>query len=165
MGPEEPVAEPEPVAETTPEPQPEPVAESEPAPKPTPAPEPVAETTPEPTPAPEAEEAPEPVAEAEAPESEEAEAEQSLGEMNANEPTPAEDQGGVVREGNYDKPETLGPALDGVDTLLLISSSEVGQRARAELERFFGVRIYLDLLVKVDPRWFTRERALSELGL
>ncbi|OZC01207.1 SDR family oxidoreductase [Rubricoccus marinus] len=40
------------------------------------------------------------------------------------------DQGVVVREGNYDKPETLGPALDGVDTLLLISSSEVGQRAR-----------------------------------
>ena len=40
------------------------------------------------------------------------------------------DQGVVVREGNYDTPETLGPALDGVDTLLLISSSEVGQRAR-----------------------------------
>lgn len=40
------------------------------------------------------------------------------------------DQGVVVREGNYDKPETLGSALDGVDTLLLISSSEVGQRAR-----------------------------------
>lgn len=40
------------------------------------------------------------------------------------------DQGVVVREGDYDTPDTLGPALDGVDTLLLISSSEVGQRAR-----------------------------------
>lgn len=42
---------------------------------------------------------------------------------------------------------------------------EIGKRARGELERFLGVRVYLDLHVKVDPRWFTREGALSELGL
>lgn len=42
---------------------------------------------------------------------------------------------------------------------------EIGKRARTELERFFGVRVYLDLIVKVDARWFTKERALSELGL
>ncbi|MDG2304699.1 MAG: GTPase Era [Candidatus Binatia bacterium] len=42
---------------------------------------------------------------------------------------------------------------------------EIGMRARLELERFLGVRVYLDLHVKVDARWFTRERALSELGL
>ncbi len=35
-----------------------------------------------------------------------------------------------VREADYDRPETLAAALDGVDTLLLISSSAVGQRAR-----------------------------------
>ncbi|RUT31103.1 SDR family oxidoreductase [Arsenicitalea aurantiaca] len=35
----------------------------------------------------------------------------------------------AVREADYTRPETLGPALEGVDTLLLISSSEVGQRA------------------------------------
>jgi len=34
-----------------------------------------------------------------------------------------------VREANYDKPETLNRALSGVDTLLLISASEVGKRA------------------------------------
>ena len=42
----------------------------------------------------------------------------------------AADLGVPVREADYDRPETLAPALDGVDTLLLISSSEMGQRAR-----------------------------------
>ena len=37
--------------------------------------------------------------------------------------------GAAAREADYDKPETLERALDGVDTLLLISSSEVGKRA------------------------------------
>ncbi len=42
---------------------------------------------------------------------------------------------------------------------------EIGRRARGELQRFFGVRVYLDLHVKADPRWFAKEGALSELGL
>jgi len=33
-----------------------------------------------------------------------------------------------VRQGDYSRPETLGPALAGTDVLVLISSSEVGQR-------------------------------------
>ncbi len=33
-----------------------------------------------------------------------------------------------VREADYSRPETLSNALNGIDTLLLISSSEVGQR-------------------------------------
>jgi len=37
-------------------------------------------------------------------------------------------QGLQVRQADYDQPDTLGPALEGVDRLLLISSSEVGQR-------------------------------------
>lgn len=36
----------------------------------------------------------------------------------------------TVREGDYNRPETLGSALAGVDRLLLISGSEVGQRLR-----------------------------------
>ncbi|MEI9973377.1 MAG: SDR family oxidoreductase [Ignavibacteriota bacterium] len=40
----------------------------------------------------------------------------------------AADLGVTVREADYTKPETLDKALHGVDTLLLISSSEVGQR-------------------------------------
>ncbi|NDK54880.1 SDR family oxidoreductase [Pontibacter fetidus] len=39
------------------------------------------------------------------------------------------DLGVTVREADYTKPETLNKALEGIDTLLLISSSEVGQRA------------------------------------
>lgn len=35
-----------------------------------------------------------------------------------------------AREADYDKPETLQRALQGIDTLLLISGSEVGKRAR-----------------------------------
>ena len=44
-------------------------------------------------------------------------------------PQKAEDLGVEVREADYTKPETLSSALQGIDTLLLISSSEVGQRA------------------------------------
>lgn len=47
----------------------------------------------------------------------------------ARNPDKAGDLGVAVREADYARPETLGPALEGVDTLLLISSSEIGQRA------------------------------------
>lgn len=43
-------------------------------------------------------------------------------------PEKAADLGVAAREADYDKPETIGPALAGVDTLLLISGSEVGAR-------------------------------------
>jgi uncharacterized protein YbjT (DUF2867 family) len=35
----------------------------------------------------------------------------------------------TVREADYGKPETLDRALAGIDTLLLISSNEIGRRA------------------------------------
>jgi len=38
------------------------------------------------------------------------------------------EQGVQVRVGNYDEPDTLTSALSGVDTLLLVSGSEVGRR-------------------------------------
>ena len=41
----------------------------------------------------------------------------------------AADLGTVTRVADYDRPETLGPALAGVETLLLISGSEMGKRA------------------------------------
>lgn len=44
-------------------------------------------------------------------------------------PAKASDLGVTARAFDYTKPEQLAPALAGVDTLLLISSSEVGQRA------------------------------------
>lgn len=46
-------------------------------------------------------------------------------------PTKAADlaeRGVIVRRGDYDQPDTLTTALAGVDTLLLISGSELGQR-------------------------------------
>jgi NAD(P)H dehydrogenase (quinone) len=47
----------------------------------------------------------------------------------ARKPEKAADLGVAVREADYDRPETLGRALADVDTLLLISSNEVGKRA------------------------------------
>ena len=44
-------------------------------------------------------------------------------------PAKATDLGVETRKADYDEPETLSQALAGIDTLLLISSSEVGQRA------------------------------------
>lgn len=38
------------------------------------------------------------------------------------------ERGVEVRHGDYDRPETLGPALAGVERLLLISGSEIGRR-------------------------------------
>ena len=46
----------------------------------------------------------------------------------ARSPEKAADLGAEVRPFDYDKVETLAPALAGVDTLLLISASEVGRR-------------------------------------
>ena len=43
-------------------------------------------------------------------------------------PAKAGDLGIAVREADYDRPQTLGPALRGIDTLLLISASEIGKR-------------------------------------
>jgi GTP-binding protein Era len=41
---------------------------------------------------------------------------------------------------------------------------QIGTAARAELERFIGGRIYLDLWVKVKPSWRDRTAQLRELG-
>lgn len=44
-------------------------------------------------------------------------------------PAKAADLGIAAREADYTKPETLDAAFKGIDTLLLISSNDVGQRA------------------------------------
>lgn len=41
---------------------------------------------------------------------------------------------------------------------------QVGQIARAELERFVGGKVYLDLWVKVKPKWRDKDARLRELG-
>lgn len=55
-------------------------------------------------------------------------------------------RGVQVREADYGQPETLGPAFQGAEKVLLISSSEVGQRAKqhqavVEAARKAGVRL------------------------
>jgi GTP-binding protein Era len=42
---------------------------------------------------------------------------------------------------------------------------KIGTAAREELERFFGVHVFLDLHVRVKTEWREDERALSEMGI
>jgi GTP-binding protein Era len=42
---------------------------------------------------------------------------------------------------------------------------EIGQRARLELEALLGVRVFLQLFVRVEPGWARNARRLEELGL
>lgn len=75
-----------------------------------------------------------------------------------------------VRQADYDKPETLPKALEGVDTLLLISANEVGRRVpqhRAVIDaaRQAGVRLlaYTSLLhADVSPLGLAVEHRETE---
>ena len=42
---------------------------------------------------------------------------------------------------------------------------EIGQRAREELEKIFGCRIFLELFIRVDANWTQNPNLLSEMGL
>jgi GTP-binding protein Era len=42
---------------------------------------------------------------------------------------------------------------------------EIGRRARLELEGLFGVKVFLELFVRVEPGWTRNPRRLKELGL
>jgi NAD(P)H dehydrogenase (quinone) len=66
------------------------------------------------------------------------------------------ERGVTVREGDYDRPETLAAALAGVDRLLLVSGNAVGQRVRqhgavVEAARSAGVqRIAYTSILRAD---------------
>lgn len=74
----------------------------------------------------------------------------------ARSPEKAADLGVAARVFDYDRPETLSAALAGVDTLLLISSSEVGKReaqhtAVVEAAKQAGIgRIVYTSLLRAD---------------
>ena len=42
---------------------------------------------------------------------------------------------------------------------------EIGARARPEIEELLGHPVFLELLVKVRPRWRRDERMLERLGI
>jgi GTPase Era involved in 16S rRNA processing len=41
----------------------------------------------------------------------------------------------------------------------------IGTAARLEIQKFFGTRVFLDLMVKVAPEWRENERVLDDLGI
>ncbi len=91
----------------------------------------------------------------------------------ARDPKKAAELNVAVRQADYAKPETLAPALAGVDTLLLISSSEVGQRAVQhrnviEVAKGAGVKriIYTSLLhADTTPLGLADEHRTTEAAL
>ena len=42
---------------------------------------------------------------------------------------------------------------------------EIGSAARLDLEKFFGVKVFLDLRVKVNADWRNNHRALDDIGV
>ena len=42
---------------------------------------------------------------------------------------------------------------------------EIGTRARPEIEQLLGHKVFLELQVKVRPKWRRDERVLERLGL
>ncbi|GAB3172927.1 SDR family oxidoreductase [Myceligenerans halotolerans] len=88
------------------------------------------------------------------------------------------ERGVQVREGDYDRPETLNAALAGVDRLLLVSGSEIGRRvpqhtAVIEAAKAGGVgRILYTSVLKagatgnpVAPEHVETEKALRASGI
>jgi NAD(P)H dehydrogenase (quinone) len=83
-----------------------------------------------------------------------------------------------AREANYDHPETLETALNGIETLLLISSSEIGKRATQHQNvinaaKKSGVKriVYTSLLhadktsISLATEHIATEAALKESGI
>ena len=96
----------------------------------------------------------------------------------ARTPARAADLGVEVREADYNRPETLDQALTGVDSLLLIPGSEVGQRVEQhrnviEAARKAGVKrvTYTSLLhadrstLGLAPEHVATEEILQDSGL
>ena len=82
-------------------------------------------------------------------------------------------RGVQVRQADYSRPETLGPAFAGADKLLLISSSEIGQRAKQhqtviDAAKATGVQLiaYTSLLhADVSPLGLAVEHRQTEAAL
>lgn len=91
----------------------------------------------------------------------------------ARDPAKAADLGVPARRADYARPETLAPALAGVDTLLLISSSEIGQRIQQhqnviDAAKAAGVKriVYTSLLhADISPLSLAGEHLATEAAL
>ena len=63
----------------------------------------------------------------------------------------------IFVENDSQKPIIIGRAGDMI--------KRIGTEARVDLEKFFGVKVFLDLRVKVNPDWRNNDRTLDELGV
>lgn len=95
----------------------------------------------------------------------------------ARSPEKAADLGVESRVADYTKPETLAPALAGVDTLMFISASDIGQRVQQHLAVIEAVKtagvkhvVYTSLLnadktgIPFAPEHTATEAAIKESG-
>ncbi|HTK01861.1 MAG TPA: NAD(P)H-binding protein, partial [Bordetella sp.] len=96
----------------------------------------------------------------------------------ARTPATAADLGITARPADYSRPETLPAALAGVDTLLLISSNEIGQRITqhrnvVDAAKRAGVKriVYTSLLhadtspLSLAPEHLDTEQAIKASGM
>ena len=63
----------------------------------------------------------------------------------------------IIVERESQKPIVIGKGGDMI--------KRIGSAAREELERFFGMRVYLDLHVRVKAEWREDDRMLGEFGV
>jgi len=63
----------------------------------------------------------------------------------------------IIVERESQKPIVIGKGGDMI--------KRIGSAAREELERFFGMRVYLDLHVRVKAEWREDDRMLGEIGV
>lgn len=82
------------------------------------------------------------------------------------------DRGVHVREGDYDRPETLAAALDGVHRLLLVSGSEIGNRVAqhsavvdAAVAAGVGRLVYTSVVRADGTHLLTPEHRATELAI
>jgi NAD(P)H dehydrogenase (quinone) len=91
----------------------------------------------------------------------------------ARTPAKGADLGIEVREADYDRPATLARALDGIDTLLMISASEIGKRQaqhhkliEAAKQHRVGRIVYTSLLrADTSPIGLAQEHLATETEL
>ena len=63
----------------------------------------------------------------------------------------------IYVESESQKPIVIGRAGEMI--------KRIGTEARADLEKFFGTKVFLDLRVKVNPDWRNNDRVLDDIGV
>ena len=75
----------------------------------------------------------------------------------------------IIIEKQADETNLYRVVLDAENNAIIIGKNgnmikEIGIRARKDIEEYFGKKVYLDLFVKVIPKWRDKEKFLNMIG-